>query len=109
MIKMYSEKYAGRYGWMFPILAKFARPKNEVRFIRLAKACLTCDTYGRLEAIACPTLVLGGKDDRIVTGKASAEIAEKLGCESYLYEGLGHSAYEEAPDFNERIRAFFQS
>lgn len=104
---MYSERYAKRYGALFPLLAKFAKPKNEARFLRLAKACLTCDVYGRLERITCPTLVLGGADDQIVTGEASLEIAEKLGCAAHLYEGLGHSAYEEAADFNSRILNFF--
>ena len=40
--------------------------------------------------------------------KRSVEMAEKLGCPVYLYEGLGHSAYEEAKDFNSRILAFLQ-
>ena len=38
---------------------------------------------------------------------ASEEIAEKLGCELYLYDNLGHAAYEEAKDFNKRAYAFF--
>ncbi len=103
---MYSETYVKRYGWMFPFLAKFAKPKNELRFIRLAKACLTCNTYDRLEAITCPTLVLGGADDRIVTAEASLEIVGKCGCSYHLYKGLGHAAYEEAADFNDRIKQF---
>ena len=106
---MYSEQYVKRNGWLFPTLSKFAKPKDETRFIRLAKACLTCDTYDRLKKIKCPTLVLGGADDRVVTGGASVEIAEKLGCAIHMYEGLGHSAYEEAEDFNERILAFLRS
>lgn len=105
---MYSADYAKRYGWMFPILAKFAKPKDEERFIRLAKACLTCDTCERLDQISCPALVLGGADDKIVTGEASLEIAGKLGCAVHLYEGLGHSAYEEAADFNVRVYEFLR-
>jgi len=105
---MYSESYVKKYGWMFPLLAKFAKPKNETRFIRLAKACLTCDTYNRLREIACPVLVLGGTEDRIVTGEASCEIAGTLGCELHMYEGLGHSAYEEAADFNNRVYCFLR-
>jgi pimeloyl-ACP methyl ester carboxylesterase len=104
---MYSERYVKRYGSMLPLLAKLSKPKNEARFIRLAKACLTCDTYESLGNIACPTLVLGGEDDKIVTGAASLEIAEKLGCDVHMYAGLGHSAYEEATDFNLRIKNFF--
>lgn len=106
---MYSANYAKRYGWMFPILAKFAKPKNEERFIRLTKACLTCAAYDRLDEIKCPTLVLGGAEDKIVTGKASLEIAEKIDCAVHLYKGLGHSAYEEAPDFNVRVYKFLVS
>ena len=106
---MYSANYVRRYGWIFPLLAKFAKPKNEVRFLRLAHACLTCNTYDRLNKISCPTFVLGGAEDKIVTGEASLEIAEKLGCPVYLYDGLGHSAYEEAADFNKRIYDFLKN
>jgi len=105
---MYSPGYVRRYGWMFPIMSVFAKPKDEERFIRTSKACLTCDTFNRLGEITCPTLVLGGAEDKIVTGAASLEIAEKLGCEVHMYDRLGHSAYEEAPDFNERIYNFFR-
>lgn len=105
---MYSASYVKRHGWMFPLLTIFAKPKNEARFIRLAKACLTCDTYDRLGKIICPTLVLGGADDKIVTGEASLEIVEKIGCKIHMYDGLGHSAYEEAADFNARIYDFLR-
>ena len=103
---MYSESYVKKYRWLFPILTKISKPKDMNRFMTLAKTCLTCETYDRLEEIQCPTLVLGGKQDQIVTGEASEEMAEKLGCEIYMYERLGHSAYEEAVDFNERIYKF---
>ena len=52
-------------------------------------------------------LVLGGVDDKIVTANASVELAQKLGCELHMYDGLGHSAYEEAPDFDKRVKCFF--
>ena len=42
----------------------------------------------------------------MVGGIASGEIAEKLGCEMYMYDKLGHAAYEEARDFNDRVYAF---
>ncbi len=105
---MYSLAYAKRYRWLFPILAKFSAPKNKERFIRLAKSCLTCDVYDRLNQINCPTLILGGGQDKIVTGKASLEMAERLGCECHVYENLGHAAYEEAKDFNQRIYEFLK-
>ena len=43
----------------------------------------------------------------IVTGEASLELAERIpGSTLYLYEGLGHGLYEEAPDFLGRVAAF---
>lgn len=104
---MYSERYLRRYAFMLPILARFGAPKNKERFVRLAEACLTSDTYEALSSVTCPTLVLGGRADKIVTGDASLEIAERIGCECHLYDGLGHAAYEEAKDFNERLERFF--
>ena len=108
MENMYSEQYVRKYRWLFPILLKTTKLIEPERFVRLAGACLTCDTYDRLDQIQCPILVLGGKEDKIVTPEASMEIAEKTGCQIHMYDGLGHSAYEEAGDFNQRIHDFLQ-
>ena len=107
--KMYSDAYVRKYRRLLPILLKMTKLTEPERFIRLAKACLTCETYDALDQIRCPVLVLGGKEDRIVTARASEEIAERLGCAIHLFDGLGHSAYEEAPDFNQRIYDFLQA
>jgi len=106
--KMYSDKYISRYRFLLPVLVRMYKPKDMQRFINLAKACLTCDMYERLDEIRCPTFVLGGSQDKIVTGEASKEIGEKLNCSLYMYENLGHAAYEEAKDFNSRINAFLK-
>ena len=81
----------------------FQKPKDVQRFVTLAKSCLTCNTYDELEKIQCPVFVLGGRQDKVVTGTASEEIAEKLKCSIHMYETLGHAAYEEAKDFNQII------
>ena len=107
-MKMYSDAYIKKYKMMMPLLAAVQRPKDVKRFITLAKACLTCDIYEELDKIKCPVLVIGGAKDKIVTGKASEEIAEKLGCEIYMYEDLGHAAYEEAKDFNRKVYDFLK-
>lgn len=108
LYKMYSDAYIKKYHLLLPIAAKFSKPKDFGRFIILAKACLTCNTYDELDKIKCSVLVLGGKKDKIVTGQASEEIVEKLQCECYMYEDLGHAAYEEAKDFNRRIYEFLR-
>ena len=106
--KMYSTAYLRRYKPFMPLLTLLQKPKDVERFVILAKACLTCNTYEELEKIQCPTLVIGGRQDKIVTGKASEEIAGKLGCEIHMYEELGHAAYEEAKDFNQIIYDFLK-
>ncbi|MBQ7766899.1 MAG: alpha/beta hydrolase [Lachnospiraceae bacterium] len=105
-VKMYSDAYVKRYKPFMPLLTAVQKPKDKERFITLAKACLTCNAYEELEQIKCPVLVLGGSQDKVTTGQSSVEIAEKLGCEIYMYEDLGHAAYEEAKDFNQRVYDF---
>lgn len=108
LLKMYSSQYIKKYRMMIPIMTKMSKKADLKRFVILAKACLTCDTYEELYKITCPVLVLGGKQDKVVTGEASEEIAEKLQCEIYMYDKLGHATYEEAKDFNSRIYNFFK-
>ncbi len=96
---------------LLPVISKFTKLEDPERFVILAKACLTCDIYGELDKIKCPVLVIGGKLDKIVTGEASEDIAEKLissgcKCKLFLYDELGHAAYEEAEDFNRKILDF---
>ena len=105
--KGFSESYLKKYKAILPLLMKMQKMVPKERFITLAKACLTCETYEQLDMIQCPVLVLGGAKDQIVTGEASREIAEKLNCPYYLYEELSHEAYSEAKDFNRRIYDFF--
>ena len=103
----YSENYLKKYRLFLPLLLKTQKKMPVERFIILAKACLTCTTYKNLEKIKCPVLVLGAAKDKVVTGEASLEIAEKLKCSYYIYEDLSHEAYNEAKDFNRRIFNFF--
>ena len=104
--KMYSDAYVKRYRPFIPLLTILQKPKNVRRFVILAKACLTCNTHEVLDEIKCPVLVLGGRQDKVVTGSASEEIAAKLGCKIHMYDSLGHAAYEEAKDFNQIVYDF---
>ena len=104
--KMYSDAYIKRYRPFMSLLTILQKPKDVRRFVILAKACLTCNTYEILDKIKCPVLVLGGKQDKVVTGVASEEITEKIGCKIHMYDSLGHAAYEEAKDFNRIVYDF---
>lgn len=105
-VSMYSAGYLKRYRLFLPLLAILQTPKDVERFAILARSCLTCDTYGQLDHIKCPTFVIGAKEDKVVTGEASVELAERLGCRLHLYENMGHAAYIEEKDYNQIIYDF---
>ena len=89
------------------LMGDCGKPRSFDRFLAQAESCLTHDAYAALLRIACPTLVVGGTDDGIVSGEASVEIAAAIpGSTLKLYEGLGHGLYEEAPVFLELVRDF---
>lgn len=103
----YSAKTVKKQTLVAAATALVTRPKSFARFLIQAGSCLRHDAREDLSRIFCPTLVLGGTEDGVVTARASRELAEKIvGAELYLYEGLSHSFYEEAGDFQERVAAF---
>ena len=107
MRSMYSEEYNRRHKLLIAIISVFVKPANPEKFIRLAQSTLDADTYERLNEIHCPVLVLGGRTDQVTTAAGSEEIAAKLGCRIYMYDNLGHAAYDEGKDFNKRVFEFF--
>ena len=105
--RSYSERSLRQVQLEYSLLGSIGKPKSFARFLTQAESCVTHDAYDELARIACPTLVIGGTEDGIVTGEASREIAGRIPkSELYLYEGLSHGLYEEAPDFLERVAAF---
>ena len=105
--RSYSEKRLKQARLEYRLLGSVGKPRSFHRFQIQAASCLTHDAYDQLDRITCPTLVIGGKEDKIVTGQASVEMAERIpNCELYMYEGLGHGLYEEAPDFLKRVAEF---
>lgn len=104
----YTEEYLKKSRWMYGLLGNVGKPKSFDRFLIMAEAGRTHDVYEELDTIACPTLVLGGRQDKIVGGAASEELAAQIpGCELYIYEDYGHGLYEEAKDFVPRVLEFF--
>lgn len=105
--RSYSEKRLKQARLEYRLLGSIGKPGSFDRFLIQARSCLTHDAYDELQRITCPTLVIGGRKDRIVTGKASEEMAEKIpGCSLIMYEDLSHGLYEEAPDFLDHVKYF---
>lgn len=78
------------------------------KFKKVASACLTFDAYERLNDIKCDTLVIAGGEDKVLTADASCEMAKKIGCEIFVYENGSHASYDEAPDYKEKMKNFFE-
>ena len=81
--------------------------RNAKEFKTLTEACLSVDTYDRLGEIKCPVLVMGGREDKIISCQSSIKIAEALGTEAHLFDGLGHAAYE-TKEYQERVIKFLE-
>jgi pimeloyl-ACP methyl ester carboxylesterase len=92
---------------LYAVLGSVGRPKSFRRFLTQAEACVTHDAWERLQEIQCPTLVIGGEEDRIASAEASRELAARIpGAQLVMLEGLGHGLYEEDPRFLERVAEF---
>ena len=76
------------------------------RFITCAQGTVGFDVYDRLTEIKCPVLVLAAGKDMVLGVQASKDIAERAHGKLYVYEEYGHAAYDEAPDYKERIYRF---
>lgn len=107
-LNSYTDTYLRRSMWFYKIFASLFRSRHKARFITMAKAGMAHDATDQLYRITCPTLIIGGRQDKIVTGEASEYLHQLIPqSELYMYERYGHGLYEEAPDFLQRVKSFF--
>lgn len=105
--KMYSEGYLKKNRRYFPLIAKLTKPKTYDRFLKNANAILRFDVRDELSKIICPTLIIAGSSDNTVGNDAPIELKDGIAnSELFVYEGLGHGAFEEAKDFYDRVLAY---
>lgn len=105
--RSYTQRYLQGMRLAYPLLRRIGKPKDWARFLAMAQACLNHDALALLKDVRCPTLVIGGGQDRIVGGDASRELAQGIpGSVLHMYPELGHAAYEEAKDFHQRVLQF---
>ncbi len=105
--KMYSKAYLEKHGKLFPLIAKVTKPKDYDRFLKNAYAILSFDARDELSKITAPTLIISGSDDHTVGNEAAHELNKAIaGSELFVYDGLGHGAFEEARDFYDRVLGF---
>lgn len=105
--RMYSDGFLAKNRKYFPLFAKLTKPKSYERFLKNANAILRFDVRERLNEIKCSTLIIAGENDKTVGNDAAHELKKEIeNSELFVYEGLGHGAFEEAKDFYKRVYEF---
>ena len=104
---VYPRRVFGKLGPLLSELAEAVTEEDLERFAIQVEALRGLDLEEDLGRIACPTLVIGDRDDAVVGGEASGRIAARIpGAELFMYEGWGHAAYDLARDYKARMLAF---
>lgn len=106
---IYTPAFVEKFGDAIAEFGKLTEPRDLERFVILAGTLNGIDTRPELGMIHCPAFVIGAGNDRITGCAASEQIAELLGCKLYIYENYGHAAYDEAPDYKQRIYDFLMN
>jgi pimeloyl-ACP methyl ester carboxylesterase len=90
------------------LAAEQLRGVGKPGFMQALEANLNYDFRERLPEIACPTLIVWGARDRVITVRDADVYAELIpGSRKVVYEDTGHVAMLERPAaFNELLREF---
>ncbi len=105
--RVYSEKTLEKFGEYLVAQAPHCTDSELQRFERLDMASIGFDVYNEIKNIKCPVFVLGAKQDKVIGVRGSYEIAEQTNAELYVYENYCHAVYDEAPDYRQRLKDFF--
>lgn len=105
--KSYSESYLKKYRPFYPFIVPFMKPADSRRFLIQAKACLTHNSRRQAAKINCPVLIIGGRQDKIVTVDESYLLGQLIpDSKVKIYPQFGHALYEEARDFTDTVLNF---
>ena len=104
---IYSDDYRRRNGGVYSAYIQTASPEDIRRFIIFTHSLYDFDISDKLGKIRCPVLVLGSRLDKLIDANASEELARKLCCQSYIYDGYSHAVFDEAPDYKQKVLEFF--
>ena len=106
---VYSPAFYERYKDAIMASLAGATSADLKRFATLARALLGFDASDILPKIKCPILAVGAGLDKIFGADAAPQIARLAGASarSCVYPNYGHAVYDEAPDYPDRILAFF--
>lgn len=106
--KSYTGKYLKKNIRILKCFSFLMKPKKYDRFIVQANACKTHEAMD-IDKIKCPTLIFGGKQDKVLGIDGSIELNKKIkGSILKIYEEYSHGLYEQAHDFNDNVLEFLK-
>ena len=105
--KLYPPALFAQWKEMLIASGKSVKPEEFDRFVIVAKGAEDFDATAELDKIKCPVLVMGAEDDHVLGPEGSYDLARRLGCQLYMYNGYGHACYDTAPDYRDRMAKFF--
>jgi pimeloyl-ACP methyl ester carboxylesterase len=92
-----------------PLLDIMSKPRAPERFERLLTPLLSLDNRDILPRLRCPTLVIGGEEDRVIEAKVQREMAELIpNSRLKMYPGYGHGNSFVNPDYPRQVTGFLQ-
>ena len=103
---VYSPSFYAKYKDIIIASGQGTTGQDYSNFLASLAGISNFNVYDKLEQIKCPVLVLGAGEDKVVGVQSSLDIANKLNCEYFIYEGYGHGVYDEAPDYLSHIKEF---
>ncbi len=105
---VYTPSFYAQYKEAILAAGEGASERDFTNFLTSVKAVQSFDASNEIQSIACPVLVLGAEEDRVLGAQASYDLAKALHCASYFYAGYGHAVYDEAPDYLTHVAAFLK-
>src|SRR5215510_14352403 len=109
----FTKGYIERHPEIIPAMieSRRQRPIDPAALAHRMKAAYAHDTYDRLSHITCPTLVITGKDDVLISWENSRILAERIpNAKLVLLEPAGHIFWtEQAKKSQDEIMAFLQT
>ena len=92
-----------------PLLDRIGKPRYPERFERLVAPLLDLDNRGILPHLGCPTLVIGGGEDRVIDASVQREMAQLIPKSRLkLSAGYGHGNSLVNPDYPQEVQRFLE-
>ena len=94
-----------------PLAAEQLRGAGTDGFLSALEAILEYDLRPRLQLIRCPTLIVWGTKDRLITWHDASRFTEEIpDARGVVYQDTGHMAMLERPgEFNELLASFIDA